>query len=408
MTTRRPSSTPNAERCPVGGIARATFAAMLLGLSLGVNASPIYHVTPIAALAGYEYSVPQAVNDVGQVAGYSTTSSVTNFTNQGFVFSTNVLNGIGFLPGDNNSQAFGINNLGVLVGQSSHVFGAPLFSTTDRATAVSFTNGTLTNLGTFGGLPYTLDPQTAAEASYSVAYGINDNGQAVGLGNANGTTQALLFNAGSVSIIGGLPNSGAVAINSAGIVAGNWVVGQSVGFVSSGGGTTNLEMLPGSNGSTAQGINDSGQIVGYGWVNGSPRAWLVDGGTVIGLGTLTPGTPGANSVARGINNAGQIVGYSHGDVNGINGQHAFLYDAGQMVAIDTLLSLVDAGLYQVLIATDINNSGWIVGTALNLATGLFEGVLLTPENQNPVHEPGSLTLVGAALAALLGTLRRKG
>ena len=69
--------------------------------------------------------------------------------------------------------------------------------------------------------------------------------------------------------------------------------------------------------------------------------------TVTDLGTL-----GGNlSVAEGINNSGQVVGFSE-DLSG--NEHAFLYSNGIMTDLGTL-----GGNYS--FASGINNSGQIVG-----------------------------------------------
>jgi probable HAF family extracellular repeat protein len=69
---------------------------------------------------------------------------------------------------------------------------------------------------------------------------------------------------------------------------------------------TDLGTLGGSN-SIADGINASGQVVGYSaTTGGDSHAFLYSGGIMTDLGTLG----GAESIALGINDGGQIVGYS--------------------------------------------------------------------------------------------------
>jgi probable HAF family extracellular repeat protein len=63
-------------------------------------------------------------------------------------------------------------------------------------------------------------------------------------------------------------------------------------------------------------INDSGQIVG-----GSNEAFLYSGGVMYNLDSLTPGSGWELSDATGINNSGQIVGYG---LNPAGQTHAFL------------------------------------------------------------------------------------
>ena len=107
--------------------------------------------------------------------------------------------------------------------------------------------------------------------------------------------------------------------------------------------------------------------------------------SVTDLGTLPGGT---RSRAYGINNAGQVTGYSDG--------HAFVYSNGQMMDLN---ALIDPALGVTLLeGRGINDSGQIV------ANSAFRAYLLTP-----IPEPGTLALLGAALAALPAfrrTLRR--
>jgi probable HAF family extracellular repeat protein len=66
----------------------------------------------------------------------------------------------------------------------------------------------------------------------------------------------------------------------------------------------------GGNSSSASGINDRGQIVGFSTTaSGDFHAFLYENGVMTDLGTL----PGSNfSVANGINNRGDVVGASGG------------------------------------------------------------------------------------------------
>jgi uncharacterized membrane protein len=67
----------------------------------------------------------------------------------------------------------------------------------------------------------------------------------------------------------------------------------------------NLGGLPGSLNNYAYGINDAGQVVGYGGAGDTGYATEWSGGSVIALGGLAGST---TSVAWAINNAGQVVG----------------------------------------------------------------------------------------------------
>jgi probable HAF family extracellular repeat protein len=107
---------------------------------------------------------------------------------------------------------------------------------------------------------------------------------------------------------------------------------------------TDLGTLPGGDYSTAAGINDSGQVVGYSSAIGGYHAFLWD--AVNGMQDL--GTLGGSSSAQGINDSGQVVGGGT--------YHAFLWDATNgMQDLGTL----PAGRFSM--AVGINDSGQVVG-----------------------------------------------
>ncbi len=120
-----------------------------------------------------------------------------------------------------------------------------------------------------------------------------------------------------------------------------------------------LGTLGGSN-STASGVSEMGQVVGYSDVlddiGQHAFSWTRESG-MVDLGTLG----GTNSVANAVNDAGQVVGYS--DVDDDVAQHAFVWTrAGGMVDLGTL-----GGSNS--IANAVNNRGQVVGSALT-ADGL--------------------------------------
>jgi probable HAF family extracellular repeat protein len=113
---------------------------------------------------------------------------------------------------------------------------------------------------------------------------------------------------------------------------------------------------------TATGINDAGQIVGY-YVDGSgvQHGFLYSNGTY-----ATFDDPLATSgVTRpyGINNAGQIVGFYTDNT----GEHGFLYSNGTYTTLDDPLGVGTTD------ALGINNEGQIVGNGFIYSNGTYTG-----------------------------------
>jgi probable HAF family extracellular repeat protein len=115
--------------------------------------------------------------------------------------------------------------------------------------------------------------------------------------------------------------------------------------------------------STANGINNKGDIVGQSYLpsNTVYHAFLYSGGFMKDLGTLG----GTDSAALGINNKGQIVGYSYTPDYTI---HAFLYNNGVMTDLNSLVP-TNSG-WHLYDGRKINDRGEIICTAENLA---FQG-----------------------------------
>ncbi len=108
--------------------------------------------------------------------------------------------------------------------------------------------------------------------------------------------------------------------------------------------------------STAKGINEHGEAVG--WATYEPggsfreqRAVLWRDGEIIDLGTLG----GETSEAQAINDLTQVVGYSDYEISSGGG---FIWENGEMRALPTLGRSGGS-------AYDINNAGQIVGTSVN-------------------------------------------
>ncbi len=185
----------------------------------------------------------------------------------------------------------------------------------------------------------------------SIAQGLNNLGQAVGISSGIG----MLFSNGNAVSLGTLGASDVLfpqAINDLGRVTGyDWLSsGIAHAFLYSNGKIMDIHsasLFP--SGSTGQAINTSGQIAGYGWVNGAiDHAFLYSGGKTVDLGTLG----GTESMALGINDLGQVVGHS-ATASGV--EHAFLYSNGKMADLGMPSGAVGSS------ALAINHTGQIVG-----------------------------------------------
>ena len=167
------------------------------------------------------------------------------------------------------SDASAINGSGEVVG-SFIVLASPL----PMNHAYLYSSGTTTDLGSLG-------------YGDSVAYGINDSGQVVGSSyNSSGYQDAFLYSGGVMTDLGTLDGvySTALGINDSAQVVGNSYYSSGPehehAFLYSGGVMTDLNsLLPANSGWTltsANAVNDNGQIVGSGQIDGQTHAYLMN------------------------------------------------------------------------------------------------------------------------------------
>jgi probable HAF family extracellular repeat protein len=199
-------------------------------------------------------SEAMGINDAGQVVG---TSDLSDGSMHAFLWSGGSMRDLGTLGGTE-SRAMGINKAGQVVGE------ARLADTSIHA--FLWSGGAMRDLGP------------------GEAYAINDTGQVVGQADlADGTWHACLWSGGSMRDLGTLGgrDSYAYAINSAGQVVGTAALadGSARAFLWSGGSMQDLNsLIPANSGwvlQQATGVNDSGQICGWGTHNGVERAFLL-------------------------------------------------------------------------------------------------------------------------------------
>ena len=302
-------------------------------LAQGADAAPAYNITDLGA------GDAEAMNDSGQIA--------LNRPNGAFLYSNGTLTALGTLGGSS-SYATALNDDGQVVGYS-WTSGA---SGTPREHAFLYSDGTISDLGTLGG-------------DYSYAAGINDSGQVVGRSETSGGSyHAFLYGNGTMHDLGVLPGtsaSGAVGINKSGVVAGwsdNPNGGTAQAFLYSNGTMNALDALGWSN-TLATAINDSGQVVGGSdTTSGSYQPFLYTNGTITAIGALLPTLNRANS----INNSGQAVGYFNYN-SPATPIRAFLYRDGTVYDLNNLIP--SGSGWALDYASGINNLGQIIGWGTN-------------------------------------------
>ena len=263
---------------------------------------------PLAAPAVYVYNTilyPGAVStdtrgitNTGRIVGYASLDGVSYFS---FSYESGVFSPLPPPPPPIEAAALSINDAGVIVGATSTVvlgsqvgfiFNAGSYAFFSRpgwdetvARAISNTN-LITGYsqhdsdGTTAGFIY--DPITSVYTDitipgslFTIAQGINVAGQVVGsaAGFPGGTQAFLRQPDGTITLfkIGTAPTR-ARGINDMGLITGFMTVGTvNQGFVGNSGGFETL-MVPGSDETFPEGINNAGQVIGL---------YYTGGGTVI-------------------------------------------------------------------------------------------------------------------------------
>lgn len=250
---------------------------------------------------GGEFSVANGLNDSGQIVGTSETGKQEV---RGFVWQNGKMTRLGTLGGPF-SAATGINNKGEVVGISAAASGAHAFVWKD---------GNMRDIS------------AQCPGKQNGAQVINDNSDIAGVFTEDGQSVHTFVLSGKRSRP--LPTLGGLYAFPTGIST-SQVVGYATlpgdekvhGYAWQSGGIKDLGTL-GGDFSLALGVNNGGQIVGGAETTGGElRATLWTTGKATDLNTLIPSGSGWHLiVAGGINDKGQIAGY------GIVGDtvHAFL------------------------------------------------------------------------------------
>jgi probable HAF family extracellular repeat protein len=330
-------------------------------LAAPAAAQTSYVVEDLGALAGDTSSAAWAINANGDVVGWSMGQAGTRaflYTNAGGMVA------LPGLPGRPRSLARDINDAGVIVG-SANAGG------TDLGHAVLWSGGSVQDLGTLG------------TGFYSEAWGVNNLGQVVGWsytdgGNGLRGVHGFLYSQaeGLVDLTPNSDTGSALDINDAGQVTGyKTALGGYHAFRLQGGTFTDLGVLPGFAHSFGWAINASGQVAGNSTSasgNSEQLFRFTDGSGLQNLG----GT-GEHNVALGINASGQVVG-----TRGNSQTRALRYtDEAGLQDLNTLIN-PSLG-WVLLAANDINDAGQIVGYAFNNFTVQTHAVRLQPANTSP-------------------------
>jgi probable HAF family extracellular repeat protein len=269
-------------------------------------------------------------------------------------------------------------------------YGQPKRCFTNPEHAFLWSAGTMSDLGTLGGL----DSQGVA---------ISDSGEVVGwsVPKSGGRGDAFVSNGHNMTAVSGMAPDGARAINDSGQIAGQCgdIISPEVFACVVANGTVTALPEPNLGCFSAIAINNSGQVLGncYQYDNTLAVVWTNDSPTVL------PTLGGAAATATAINTLGQVVGtaetsagafdgffWNNGTMTdlGNNFSPAAINDGGAIVGgqlvysggtLQNLNGLIPAGSpYQIQAATGINDNGQIVANAVDTATGQDHGLVLTP------------------------------
>ncbi|MEP6808771.1 MAG: hypothetical protein ABI992_00885 [Chthoniobacterales bacterium] len=375
-------------------LASAAVLALLAGATPQANAQT-YTVTDLGVLPAKKASSPTAINNQGNIVGSSMSDESDSLA---FVYNSDKgqIGALGDVLADSVTRAFGINDAGVAVGDSS--FGGAAFGPSPFVHAALFSNGNSADLGS-------LTP-----GEYSRANGINLAGTVVGFAGPkkdSSASRAFVWTANSGMIdlgtLGG-DYAQAFSINDAGFITGSASTaddktGQAASTMhaflyqySNNGLARPMRDLGTLGGASSYGVfvNANSHVVGYSLTSeGRMHAFLHAGGKMADLGSLGgKNFQSDQSFALGVNAADQVVGYTYlpddnaGAVYPPPQPVAFIYQNGVMTDLNTLIESA-AKTYIIDSAVAINDRGQITAHAMDRSSNSVHAVLLTPRLTYP-------------------------
>jgi len=294
------------------------------------------------------YTSAASVNDLGQVTGTSSTGAFLWSVTGGTVELVEGVTGY--------SSARDVNLLGMVAGSLDT---ATLWPAIDTTVPIPPPAGTF----------------------FPFAFGLNDAGRVVGEASVSSNLKAAwvwdpLNGTRDLRVLGVPGAASAAAINESNQIVGKRLASNYIAyrFDLNAGTFVDLGTLGGPT-SEAFGIDDLGRVVGSARnanYNTRPFLWTSASG-MRDLGSLG-GQPYDYGEATSINRAGQVVGYSS---LATGERHAFLWDAAH--GMRDLNEMADGlGTFRLIIATRINNTGWIVGNGRDPVSGIIRAFVLRP------------------------------
>ncbi len=369
-----------------------------------IASAQVYKITDLGPLS------PTAINIWGQVAG--------NLNGQAYTWSFGRMHTLGILTGGTFSSAAAINDLGVVTGAAdgpgtliSPYPDLPNVVCSDLTQPFIWTpKAGMQGLGAPGNLPEIFfgGEAQACTGSFGGIYGrdINNSSQVVGdiPNGPNEYALALLWTrVNGMTSFGstwpptfgnGINNSGRIVGQNSGEATDDSAITVFIGHATSwqNGAATDLGTLGGGPdvagyGSAANGVNESGQVVGWSTTEpvsflGSPvHAVLWTANSISDLGTLPGDT---SSAALKINPFGEVIGSSGNTLYFMSFGENFPFEVigrpfvwSERSGMQDLNTLIRGGSGWVLNSvSDINLWGQIVGSGTR--NGQSHGFLLTP------------------------------